>query len=358
VTRSKTLGALAVALLLTGCARTGAGAAARIGDHRVTTASLTRHVDRALADRRYAQRADRADVQRGWLSQLVKAHLYREAARRLGAEPSKAELTKAYEEFLESEGGKQNAEQVGAANGIAPQDLREVIEASVYLDAAGDALVKDLPTTDDQLRTAYAARLKEFDVSHLAHIRIADKATADKVAAQVRGGGDFAALAKQFSVDTQSAPDGGDIGQLGNGQGRFEKSIEAVLFAPTVRTGSIVGPVQVQGGFEIFKVIERKTLAYEDAKVAVRRGVLAEQRGSRLNEYLTKLVRELGLSVNPRFGQWDAQRLTIVATADQLSAPEESPGAVQPGVVQPGGQPTAPAPATSAPAPAATTPAP
>lgn len=340
MTRSFTRAAAALgvaALALAGCAKTGAGAAARVGDRRITTATLTAHVDRALEDRRYAQRTNRESVQRGWLSQLVKAELYREAARRLDAAPTKAQLDGAYDDFIHDEGGREQAEQTGAINGIAPRDLRDVVEASVYLDAVGDALSKDISVTEDQLRKAYVTRTREFDTERLAHVRVNDKATADRVAASARSGTDFATLAKEFSEDAQSAPQGGDIGEIGNGQGRFEKSIEAALFAPGVATGSIVGPLAVQGGFEIFKVLERDTTPYEEARPELRRGILGDQWTTRLNEYLTKLVHELGLSINPRFGRWDPQRLAVVPAADPLSAPEPEPA--PPGGQLPGGQP-------------------
>ena len=47
---------------------------------------------------------------------------------------------------------------------------------------------------------------------HARHILVADEATAKKIIAELKKGGDFAALSKQYSKDPGAAQQGGDLG--------------------------------------------------------------------------------------------------------------------------------------------------
>ena len=67
----RTIPALCAAILLAGCAQTGAGVAARVGDQRIETATLTRIVNRGYANRAYANANPKADYQRLWLERPI-----------------------------------------------------------------------------------------------------------------------------------------------------------------------------------------------------------------------------------------------------------------------------------------------
>jgi hypothetical protein len=330
VTRSiiRTLLAAGIAAaVLTGCAETGLGVAARVGDKRITNESLRGHTDRGYVGP-VTRQAQREEMQRAWLSQLVKTELYREAARRLGVRPSEAELTTFVEGEFRSGGGRAAVEQQYASQGVAPADLRSVLEVAHLSELIGDALVKDVATPDDQLRKAYDTNLGQFDRAHIAHIKVKDRATADRVIAQVRGGASFAELAKQ-STDTSTAATGGELGIIGNGPGEFEAVLVSAVFK--ARTGAVLGPIQVRDGFEIVKVVERVTVPFERARDELRRGILAEQRTAATVKYLKDVLADLGLTVNPRYGRWDDQAFRVAAGPDQLSSPAVSQGVQAPG---------------------------
>ena len=66
-------------------------------------------------------------------------------------------------------------------------------------------------------------------------------------------GGDFAALAKQYSQDTTAA-NGGDLGFFGKGQ--MVKEFETAAFG--LEPGKVSGLVKTQYGYHIIKLIEFK----------------------------------------------------------------------------------------------------
>lgn len=75
---------------------------------------------------------------------------------------------------------------------------------------------------------------------------------ADDILAQVNAGGDFAALAKQYSSDG-SAANGGDLGLFGKGQ--LVPEFEAAAFA--LEPGQVSKVVKTQYGYHIIKVTEK-----------------------------------------------------------------------------------------------------
>jgi foldase protein PrsA len=325
--RPAPLAALLLAgLLLAGCGNgtgSGIGVAARVGDNGITTTALRDRVERGYADRVFAQQHSREDYQRGWLQRLVRAELVRVAARRLGVTVSKADVDKRFDQFVETEGSRELFEKNAADQGTAKGDLRQAVADLVLYDAVADKLVADVTVTDAELRAAYQKALPRFDVAHIAHVAVDDKKTADLVAAQARGGADFAALAKKYSKDVNTKDEGGDLGEIGNGDGKFEKSFERAVFS--AQTGAIVGPIKAQSGYEVVRIVKRRTTTFEQARDEVRRAVIGQQRDAKVAAYLNDLATELHVVVNPRFGRWDAQR-GVVASGDDLSSPAPSPG--------------------------------
>lgn len=78
------------------------------------------------------------------------------------------------------------------------------------------------------------------------------------------GGARFSDLARQYSDDTQSAENGGDLGWFG--RGRMADAFETAAFNAT--PGQIVGPVQSQFGYHLIEVTHRASQAVQIADLA------------------------------------------------------------------------------------------
>lgn len=339
----KTAAALAAAVLLTGCGETTAGVAARIGDTTIETSTFSARVARAYANEQFAQQQPREEYQRRLLNDLVVSRLVEVAADRLGVTVTDEQVDARVEEVVASYGGRQAFEQLLPTRGFHPSDVRSVIRTELLQNAVLDKLVENERVTEEQLQAEYRRQLPQLDVARVSHILVRDPKLAARVAREARApGADFAALAKRYSEDSESKEDGGDLGPIGNGEGRFAKEFEEAVFS--ARSGQVVGPIRtVTGGearivgYEIVKVVERTTRTFEQARLDMRRAVLREQRVQRFNTLVADLAKELGVKVNPRFGRWDAQRIGVVAAdGNRLSSPAPVPGAAQ---QPPGGQP-------------------
>ncbi|HYP14309.1 MAG TPA: peptidylprolyl isomerase [Bryobacteraceae bacterium] len=107
------------------------------------------------------------------------------------------------------------------------------------------------------------------------------KKLAEDLAAKLRGGEDFAKLAKQYSDDGSTADSGADYPDVirGDSAGIPAEMRDAILAA---NEGDVVGPFQHQTGLYIFRVqsVKRKTLAEASEEI------LNELRQSRIQEKL------------------------------------------------------------------------
>jgi foldase protein PrsA len=323
--------ALGVAATSTACSRAAAGVnvgvAAKVGDTRISTAELTRRVERGFANRVVAQRQARPDYQRSWLNRMIAAELVRVGAeRRHIPAPTEAQVDARLQQFADDAQGMDKLVQQAANEGTAAADLRWAVRGLVQRDALADSLVADISVGEDELKAAYRKALPQLDVAHVAHIAVADAKTAQTVLAQAKAGADFAKLAKQYSIDQNTKTEGGDLGEIGNGQGRLS-AFEKVVFKPGVASGAILGPVKAISGYEVVKVIERRTRTFDQTRAELRRAVIGQERDKRIGTLLTDLAKELHVVVNPRFGRWDPQQGAVVASpGDDLSSPAPSQG--------------------------------
>lgn len=88
------------------------------------------------------------------------------------------------------------------------------------------------------------------------HILVADPETANDIIARVQAGDDFAELAVQFSIDTASAVQGGDLGWFGTGQ--MVAEFEAAAFALNSPGDITLTPVQSSFGYHIIQLVAKQ----------------------------------------------------------------------------------------------------
>ena len=335
---------LAGAVLLTGCGETTAGVAARIGGEAIETSSFASRVATAYENEEFAQQQPREEYQRQLLRDMIMSRLVDRAARRLGVTVPDAEVEKALEDAARQYGGRQQFEQFLPTRGLRLSDARDILRTRLLEERILDKLVEDVPVSEDRLRQEYRKLLPQYDTAEIAHILLHDAATARTIARRARSGSDFGALARRHSQDPDTRDEGGELGRVGNGEGRFSAEFERAVFG--AKTGDIVGPIRIRlegdvTGYEIVKVIDRQTRSFDAVRDEIRRVVLRNQRIERYNTLLGDIARELGIKVNPRFGAWDQQRLQVVPPQGGLSSPAPVPGEQPAGVVPP--QPSAPA---------------
>ena len=176
-------------LLLAGCSQVGA--AATVGDTKITQATVQASVDAILSER---AKVDTTQMQLETGSTLnvsqLRFHLLGTLLRELGQElklnVTKAEIDSRRASIVDQVGGEEALPNALVNAGIAPQDLDRYIEAIAYSDKISQKLTA-AGVTEDQLgqeiQKLVVAKAKEIGVTVNPRYGKWDATTADVVAA-------------------------------------------------------------------------------------------------------------------------------------------------------------------------------
>ena len=181
--------AVAATLVLTGCSQVGA--AATVGDTKITQATVQGSIDSILAER---AKVDTTQMQletgeslnRGQLRFHLLSQLLREVGKELKLEVSKAEIDTRRASILDQVGGAASLPTALVNAGIAPADLDTYIEAISFSDKIGQKLVAAGVSQDQvgtELQKLVVAKAKELGVTVNPRYGKWDATVADVVAA-------------------------------------------------------------------------------------------------------------------------------------------------------------------------------
>jgi foldase protein PrsA len=131
-------------------------------------------------------------------------------------------------------------------------DLKKTMKIGMMEEKAA---MKDVKVSDKELQDYYNNLKPEIRVRH---ILVSDENTANEVKQKLDAGGNFADLAKQYSKDTGSAANGGEIGWI-NKQTEGQLDPDFVKGAYTLtKPNEISAPVKSQFGYHIIQLEEIK----------------------------------------------------------------------------------------------------
>ena len=152
-------------------------------------------------------------------------------------------------ELMAGAGQKDNLDKTESFPGRVAYHQRRALR-----DAFFDTKINDAVTEADAKKVfdEKVAGMKPEQEIHARHILVATEDEAKDIAERLKKGEDFAALAKEKSMD--SGAEGGDLGFFSRGQ--MLKPFEDAAFALDV--GEISAPVQTQFGSHIIKVEEKR----------------------------------------------------------------------------------------------------
>ena len=237
----------------------------------------------------------------GELQRMVENRLLIDAGKELGLKVDEASVAKAIDEI------KLN-------NNLNDEDLKRMLESEAktmeeYKDNIRDQIMiskvmgyevrKRATVNDEEVDQYYRENLKEFWVDgklKLRHILFlvdtnlleSERQLKDQIARQVlqkiRAGGDFNAIAKEFSEDV-TANTGGDLGEIERGKmmPEFEKA------AFRLKEGEVSGLVKTPYGLHIIKVdkiIPGRTLPLQEVKKQIENKLHKDKFQSESKAYL------------------------------------------------------------------------
>ncbi|HLF40324.1 MAG TPA: peptidylprolyl isomerase [Acidimicrobiia bacterium] len=268
-----------------------------------------------------------AELSAGWLTALIYDAVITEEF-----EDRKLDLTKDDREAGEAQLGTQFGNPTVAAD--FPDWFRKrLVDRNARAIAVRNAIV-GFSSSDEGLRKYFTEHEGDFAQACLSHILVKEEAEAKAVAARLKAGEDFAAVAKEVSTDPGSKPQGGDLDC--NPKGVFVTAFEDAAFAAEV--GKATDPVKTDFGYHLILVRERKTASFDESRDKIIEA-LNTQSQSEFREFLEKAMGEAEVTVDSRFGKFESEGPD---QAPQVVPPEKPAPADERGTTtttSPGGTP-------------------
>ncbi|MDP8977218.1 MAG: peptidylprolyl isomerase [Actinomycetota bacterium] len=313
------LAAALLAVLAGGCTPSGidASTAAVVNDSEIPVGEVRRLFEVAVSQPQLEQQLESDDsdqlelqIQAQVLTQLVTTTLLEQGAAELGIEATPEDIRRRREEIVRELGGEEAFRRVVRQSGFTAAQVRDQLRAAVLQERVEQRLQASSTVTEAEVREFYRANRAERYVRVSArHILVRTRAAAQRVLDRLGRGASFAALAREVSVDEQTARQGGDLGRITPGQTvpAFE---EAALGAAE---DEVVGPVRTQFGFHIIQVTERQADSLAEVRAEIRSELEQTERQTAVSDWLVRQAREAQVTVNPRFGRWDPESAQVVA---------------------------------------------
>lgn len=221
------------------------------------------------------------------LDRMITMRLVAQEAKKANTTVSDADIKKEIDEIKQSVGGDAGYQQALAANSISEEQLKESIRIQLL---ATKILGKDVKTEEADLKAYFEENLEQFDKRQLTarHILVNTEEEAKAIKAQLDGGADFAALAKEKSIEPVAKESGGDLGSFDR-TSPFDPDFLKGAFA--VKKGEISNPVQSQFGWHIIQVTEVTGEApdFEKMKDQVKERLIEIEVQSKFGEWLANL---------------------------------------------------------------------
>jgi foldase protein PrsA len=221
------------------------------------------------------------------LTQLVQQDLIDQYARDKKVDVSQAEIDKKETEIKAKYPAGQ-FEQILKNQGLTEQDVQNILRQQLVLEKA---VAPQVHVSDTDVKAYFDKNHTTLDKPEQVrarHILVADAATAKKVLAQVKAGGNWDALAKQYSTDPSSKDKGGELGFFGRGQ--MVPAFQDAAFGAKV--GQTVGPVKSPFGYHVIQVEEKKPAtkaSYASAQADIRKQLMQQAQAQQVPVFLQGL---------------------------------------------------------------------
>jgi len=183
-------------------------------------------------------------------------------------------------------------------------EYQKKVEEFKKITLIGQLLEKEIESkakvTEQDAKNYYEkhkAELASVSQIRASHILVKTEAEAKQILEKLKKGGNFAELAKKYSIDPGSAKNGGDLGYFSSGQmvPEFEQA------AAKLKPGEISEPVKTKFGYHIIKVTDRKMgkpVEFEKVKSVIMQRLSAEKQKEVFDAYIEGLKKSYKVEIN------------------------------------------------------------
>lgn len=227
------------------------------------------------------------------LDTLISDEIIRQEMKKENIKVSDKEIAEEMEAYMDTFGGEDTFNEVLKNSGV---DV-SIIEKNIMTYLASKKILEPrIEITDEEIQTYFDENKDSFDKEEeveASHILVDDEKTAKEVVKKIEQDEDFAELAKEYSTDTASKDNGGELGFFAKGD--MVKEFEEKAFG--MENGDISEPVKTEYGYHIIKVTDKqepKKAELEEVKDEIK-DILLE----------SKLESEYSVWLNEKFEEYE-----------------------------------------------------
>lgn len=238
------------------------------------------------------------------LDQMIDIEAVIQKAKKDGLTPSKEEVDKAFEELKKNIDADEEYKKKLKDKGIDDTYLRQQQEQDLTIQKYKENFEKNVKISDEEMKKYYDEHKKDYykDEVKASHILISTvdengkelseakkkeaKKKAEEVLKKAKSGEEFSQLAKEYSDDTGSAANGGDLGYFTKGQ--MVEPFEKAAFS--LKVGQISDIVESQFGYHIIKVYDKidEQLPFDDVKDEIKNTLIEDKYIANIEEISKK----------------------------------------------------------------------
>jgi len=297
-----------VAALAAGC---GGGSSAELKDDDVAVVG-SKHIDKSQFDalmgqaersfksqgRKFPKQgsSDYATIKNQAVTLLVQQAEREEKAGEMGVDLSDkdvdARLAKIKKQYFG--GSEKKYKQQLKTQNLTDEQVRRDIRAQLISERVFKKVTGSVKVSNEQIHDYYIqhpqlyAQPQSRDVRH---ILVKNKTLADKIYAQLKGGADFAKLAKKYSQDPGSKSQGG---KLTVSKGQTVPEFDKLAFS--LKKNELSRPVKTQYGWHIIQALSnvkpRKTTPEKQVKDSIRQQLEQQRKNEAMTTWVNNLTKD------------------------------------------------------------------
>ena len=223
---------------------------------------------------------------------LVQQAEVEEQAEQLGVDVSDNDVDKEIARYKKQfyGGSDERYEKAVKQQGLTDEQAREAIRQQLVSKRVFEKVTGDVKVTDADIKEYYASHRSQYvqpESRDVRHILVQKKSLADSLYAQLKGGANFAKLAKRYSKDPGSASNGG---KLTVSKGQTVPAFDKTAFS--LKKGELSQPIKTQYGYHIIQALSAIKAATTTPLSKVRASIKQQLEQQRKNEKITKWLED------------------------------------------------------------------
>lgn len=306
---------LTFGLLASSCS-TFAVAAATVNGQKITESQVEQELDRVRSDPTFQDLLQRqADQLRGVARRNILTGLIRQNVLDLEARRRDIRVTREQVERLVAQEARRQGVSVAEfqrAQNLTDEDVRTIGERIVRLFELRRRVIKNVDVDESDIRRAYEGQKAAFIEVHLLRITVRTENEARRTLEQLENA-PFGTIARRRSID-DLASEGGEMGfvPVTSLSSQAQSAIEQTSI------GGVTDPVVAGSGFEIYRLVDRRSRDFDDVSDELRTQLADQARERQFEDWLARRLRSATIVVNPKYGRFDRGELQVVAGTGEL----------------------------------------